>query len=108
METYRSKAAQYCKRRRGRFENRRRRAEKIGSGAQNPRRFDRKLRGHRQSFTQEPAVYDDDEPLDSISNLRPNEGQTSLQPDDDQEFEFKGLSSIPKEQAIELPEMYGK
>jgi len=47
------------------------------------------FRGHRQDFTQEPAVYDDDEPLDS--NLRPNEGQTSLQNNDDQEFEFKGF-----------------
>lgn len=47
------------------------------------------FRGHRQSCSQEPTVYDDDEPLDS--NLRPTEGQTSLQTNDDQEFEFKGL-----------------
>lgn len=47
------------------------------------------FRGHRQSCSQEPTVYDDDEPLDS--NLRPNEGQTSLLTDDDREFEFKGL-----------------
>jgi len=55
------------------------------------------LRVCRQSLTQEPAVYNDDEPLDSISNFQQNEGQTSLQPDDDQEFEFKGSVVDPEE-----------
>eukprot|EP00253_Pinus_taeda_P032524 PITA_32524 len=53
-------------------------------------------RNRRESFSLEPAVYDDDEPLHSISNLREIERQTSLEPDDDQEFEFKGLVIDPE------------
>uniref|UniRef100_A0A0D6QW45 RING-type domain-containing protein n=1 Tax=Araucaria cunninghamii TaxID=56994 RepID=A0A0D6QW45_ARACU len=48
------------------------------------------FRGHRQSYSQEPTVYDDDEPLDSSS--RPSEGQTSGETGDT-EFEFTGQSS---------------
>jgi len=55
------------------------------------------FRLYRQSLTQEPAVYDDDEPLDSISRSGENEGQTSSQPDDDEEFEFKDSVVDPEE-----------
>eukprot|EP01018_Ginkgo_biloba_P025791 Gb_04078 [translate_table: standard] len=46
------------------------------------------FRGHRQSYSQEPTVYDDDEPLEA--NL------TREQTPDDQELEFKNLAADPE------------